>query len=97
MDTKYKIVGVLSNNGLTSFAPPCFSWEVTDCTGALIDTFSEVELMSTLRASIQSSDPWDLVGLQVHGYVETYAPLNALPQGARTGRRLILTKVDTAV
>lgn len=97
MSGKRRISGVLTNNGMTSFVPPCYSWEVRDSYGHLVESFSDVVLMGEGGASnVTLDDPYRFIGLAIEGYADEYATPLAAGHPSVTGRRLILTKAGTA-
>lgn len=83
---------IVRENGLTSFVPPCFHFDLDSLDGVRIGTVSDIDdsrCPASLRAFIAR-----LVGSQgaaVRGRIENYEEPNS-PSGVR-GRRLVITGV----
>ena len=77
----------LRDNGLTSFIPPCFKWELRGGAGDLLVVVSDLDL-----SSIDGASPRELEDEQslLEGYIEEYET----EQGA-AGLRFVATTCST--
>lgn len=73
----------IEDNGLTSFVPPCFHWELRDSRGRLVETVSDID------SSLVSSSVGEIVvkRMAVSGRLEAYP----LPHG-QTGVRFVIER-----
>ena len=83
----------IHDNGIRSFVPPCFCWDVVQQNGEKNITVSDVVLSESLLATAKSVEEALKGVLEARTTVDGFTESYEIPKSSQDGVRFVITKL----